>query len=45
MPFGPDPLIALGVLAATAVTDAADVFFNAAVAARRRIPAANGSMM
>jgi hypothetical protein len=45
MPFGLDPLIALGVLAATAVTDAAYVFFNAAVAARRRIPAANGSMM
>jgi hypothetical protein len=33
MPFGLDPLIALGVLAATAVTDAAYVFFNAAVAA------------
>ena len=45
MPFGLDPLIALGVLAATAVTDAAYVFFNAAVAARRRIPAANWSMM
>ncbi|GJD51614.1 hypothetical protein OPKNFCMD_4369 [Methylobacterium crusticola] len=38
-----DPLIAVGVLAATAVTDAAYVFFNAAVAARRRVPAANWS--
>ena len=38
-----DPLIALGVLTATAVTDAAYVFFNAAVVARRRIPAANWS--
>jgi hypothetical protein len=38
-----DPLIAVGVVAATAVTDAAYVFFNAAVAARRRIPAANWS--
>jgi hypothetical protein len=38
-----DPLIAVGVVAATAVTDAAYVFFNAAVTARRRIPAANWS--
>ena len=38
-----DPLIALGVVGATAVTDAAYVFFNAAVTARRRIPAANWS--
>lgn len=38
-----DPFIALGVLTATAVTDAAYVFFNAAVVARRRIPAANWS--
>ncbi|MFE1603260.1 hypothetical protein [Methylobacterium sp. ID0610] len=38
-----DPLIALGVVAATAVTDAAYVFFNAAVVARRRVPAANWS--
>ena len=40
---GLDPLIAAGVVAATAVTDAAYVFFNAAVAARRRVPAANWS--
>jgi hypothetical protein len=38
-----DPLIAVGVVAATAVTDADYVFFNAAVAARRRVPAANWS--
>jgi hypothetical protein len=37
------PLIALGVFAATAVTDAAYVFFNAAVGARHRIRAANWS--
>jgi uncharacterized membrane protein YhaH (DUF805 family) len=38
-----DPLIALGVVGATAVTDAAYVFFNAAVVARRRVAAANWS--
>ena len=38
-----NPLIALAVLAATAVTDAAYVFFNAAVVARHRIRAANWS--
>ncbi len=38
-----DPLIAAGVLACTAVTDAAYVLFTAAVAARRRIWAANWS--
>src|SRR3954468_22712805 len=38
-----NPLIALGVFAATAVTDAAYVFFNAAVGARRRVRAANWS--
>jgi hypothetical protein len=37
------PLIAAGVLASTAVTDAAYVFFNAAVSARRRVTAANWS--
>ena len=37
------PLIALGVFAATAVTDAAYVFFNAAVGARERVRAANWS--
>jgi uncharacterized membrane protein YhaH (DUF805 family) len=43
MHFAVDPLIALGVAAATAVTDAAYVFFNAAVTARRRVWAANWS--
>jgi uncharacterized membrane protein YhaH (DUF805 family) len=43
MNFAVDPLIALGVATATAVTDAAYVFFNAAVTARRRISAANWS--
>ncbi|GJD57395.1 hypothetical protein [Methylobacterium dankookense] len=38
-----DPLVTLGVVAATAVTDAAYVFFNAAVGARHRIRAANWS--
>jgi len=38
-----NPLIALGVLASTAVTDAAYVFFNAAVTARRRVWAAHWS--
>src|SRR5262249_11787519 len=37
------PLIALGVFAATAVTDAAYAFFNAAVRARHGLPAADGS--
>jgi hypothetical protein len=34
-----NPAIAAGVLASTAVTDAAYVFFNAAVVGRRRIGA------
>jgi uncharacterized membrane protein YhaH (DUF805 family) len=38
-----NPLIALGVVASTAVTDAAYVFFNASVTARRRVRAANWS--
>src|SRR5215813_7952275 len=38
-----NPLIALGVFGATAVTDAAYVFFNAAVGARQRVRAANWS--
>src|SRR3981189_2681352 len=38
-----NPLIALGVLASTAATDAAYVFFNAAVNSRRRVWAANWS--
>jgi len=38
-----NPLIAIGVAASTAATDAAYVFFNAAVGSRRRIWAANWS--
>jgi hypothetical protein len=38
-----DPLIALGVLVATATTDAAYVMFTASVIARKRVPAANWS--
>jgi hypothetical protein len=38
-----NPLLALGVLASTAATDAAYVFFNAAVGARHRVRAANWS--
>jgi hypothetical protein len=38
-----NPLIAIGVLASTAVTDAVYVFFNAAVSGRRRVSAANWS--
>ncbi|CAH1654034.1 conserved membrane hypothetical protein [Chelatococcus asaccharovorans] len=41
--FGFDPIIAMGVVLATAATDAAYVFFNAAVGARHRIRAANWS--
>ncbi|MCL2384298.1 MAG: hypothetical protein FWC84_00475 [Alphaproteobacteria bacterium] len=37
------PLIAIGVLASTATTDAAYVFFNAAVVGRQRFRAANWS--
>ena len=36
MIFGVNPLIALGVLASTAATDAAYVFFNAAVTGMQR---------
>src|SRR6266702_742216 len=43
MNLGINPLIALGVLASTAATDAAYVFFNAAVSSRRRVWAANWS--
>jgi len=38
-----DPLLALGVSASTAATDAVYVMFNAAVSARRRVPAATWS--
>src|SRR5438045_8037254 len=43
MNFAINPVIAIGVLASTAVTDAAYVFFNAAVSGRRRVWAANWS--
>lgn len=38
-----DPVVAVGVMASTAVTDAAYVFFNAAVSERRRVAAATWS--
>ena len=38
-----DPLTAVGVLFATAATDAVYVMFSSAVAARRRLPAATWS--
>jgi hypothetical protein len=38
-----DPLIAIGVVASTAMTDAVYVLFNAAVSERRRIRAASWS--
>jgi len=37
------PLLALGVVASTAATDAVYVMFSAAVASRRRVPAATWS--
>ena len=39
----PNPMIALGVLASTAGTDAVYVMFTAAVGARRKVMAANWS--
>ncbi|HEU4636477.1 MAG TPA: hypothetical protein VFS41_09885 [Edaphobacter sp.] len=39
----PDLLLAAGVLLSTAATDAVYVLFNAAVSARRRVPAATWS--
>jgi len=38
-----DPLLALGVGCSTAATDAVYVMFNAAVSARKRVPAATWS--
>jgi uncharacterized membrane protein YhaH (DUF805 family) len=38
-----DPLVAAGVVIATALTDACYVMFTSAVAARRRLPAASWS--
>jgi hypothetical protein len=43
LPFALDPLVAGGVVVATALTDALYVRFTAAVAARRALPAANWS--
>ena len=43
MIFDINPLVATGVVMSTAVTDAAYVFFNAAVSGRRRVMAANWS--
>lgn len=43
MLLGVDPLVALGVIAATAATDAVYVMFTAAVVARKRVPAATWS--
>jgi hypothetical protein len=40
-----DPLIAMGVVLSTAVTDAVYVMFNAAVSSRRRFAAANWSSL
>ena len=40
-----DPLVAIGVVAATAATDAVYVMFTASVAARKRVPAATWSSM
>lgn len=40
-----DPIVAMGVVASTAITDAVYVFFNAAVAARRSVAAASWSSM
>ncbi len=42
-PIHIDPYVAAGVFAATAATDAISVFYTTAVAARRRLPAANWS--
>ena len=41
--LGIDPLLALGVVLATAATDAVYVMFTSAVVARRRVPAATWS--
>jgi hypothetical protein len=41
----PNPLIAMGVIASTATTDAVYVLFSSAVSARRRISAANWSSL
>jgi hypothetical protein len=43
--FSFDPLIAVGVVAATAATDAVYVMFTSAVAGRKRVPAASWSSL
>ena len=43
--MAPNPLIAIGVLASTALTDAVYVLFNSAVSAKRRFSAANWSSL
>jgi hypothetical protein len=43
MLYGIDPLLAIGVVIATAATDAVYVMFTASVVARRRVPAATWS--
>ena len=43
MPFGIEPLLAAGVLLATAATDAVYVLFTSAVVAKKRVPAATWS--
>src|ERR1700739_1245849 len=43
LPIQIDPLIAAGVVVATAATDGVYVMFTAAVTARRRVPAATWS--
>jgi hypothetical protein len=43
MLLGADPLLAMGVMLATAATDAVYVLFTSAVVARRRVPAATWS--
>jgi hypothetical protein len=43
MVLGIDPLVALGVVVATAGTDAVYAMFTSAVVARRRVPAATWS--
>ena len=40
-----EPLLALGVCVSTAATDAVYVMFNAAVSARKRVPAASWSSL
>src|ERR1700712_5202180 len=45
MVFGIDPLVAVGVVLATAATDAVYVLFTSAVVARRRVSAASWSSL